>query len=246
MTRNAAECPFSTQCSVFHINSFRFFFFPSSKESKSQRKRIEPERKKKRKKAKQKRWWGSRWGRCSLDLHIHQPPKKTKKQKRNTKILLARRASGSGRVLYIMWQTSSDQAGGKEGGGGRKKATTAPHWLLTDQSEATTTCYCFFFSFPSGSSSRRLELVGSVGFSFLFFFSVHVGVVFIGRQLAVTSASCFYVFFFKKKLSRVCFFGKDSTGRWRVFLGFPATAFATVQKNEKKRTSTHKKTDQMI
>ena len=147
----------------------------------------------------------------------------------------------------VHYVTNEFRSGWREGGGwGEEESNHRPSLATDGPIRGDDDLLLFFFSFPSGSSSRRLELVGSVGFSFLFFFSVHVGVVFIGRQLAVTSASCFYVFFFKKKLSRVCFFGKDSTGRWRVFLGFPATAFATVQKNEKKRTSTHKKTDQMI
>lgn len=171
MTRNAAECPFSTQCSVFHINSFRFFFFPSSKESKSQRKRIEPERKKKNEKKRNKRDDEVRdegaavWTCTSINLQKKNKKTKEKHEDSSRKTGLRKWACS---VHYV---TNEFRSGWREGGGWGEEESNHRPSLATDGPIRGDDDLLLFFFFRSRAAAAVADWNSSVRLGFLFCFS---------------------------------------------------------------------------
>ena len=168
MTRNAAECPFSTQCSVFHINSFRFFFFPSSKESKSQRKRIEPERKKKNEKKRNKRDDEVRdegaavWTCTSINLQKKNKKTKEKHEDSSRKTGLRKWACS---VHYV---TNEFRSGWREGGGwGEEESNHRPSLATDGPIRGDDDLLLFFFFVPE---RQQQSPTGTRRFGWVFFF----------------------------------------------------------------------------
>ena len=167
MTRNAAECPFSTQCSVFHINSFRFFFFPSSKESKSQRKRIEPERKKKRKKSETKEMM--RFEMRALQSGPAHPSTSKKNKKTKEKHEDSSRKTGLRKwACSVHYVTNEFRSGWREGGGwGEEESNHRPSLATDGPIRGDDDLLLFFFFVPE---RQQQSPTGTRRFGWVFFF----------------------------------------------------------------------------